>query len=78
MHSVKRLAHIDFNVPGVKAVGMELMKQLNSPEPDMELFARTVELDPAIFGSILACANSPCSQESPKSPICAQRLPDWE
>jgi HD-like signal output (HDOD) protein len=59
MHSVKRLAHIDFNVPGVKAVGMELMKQLNSPEPDMEVFARTVELDPAIFGSILACANSP-------------------
>lgn len=59
MHSVKRLAHIDFNVPGVKAVGMELMKQLNSPSPDMEIFARTVELDPAIFGSILACANSP-------------------
>jgi HD-like signal output (HDOD) protein len=59
MHSVKRLAHIDFNVPGVKAVGMELMKLLNSPDPDMEAFARTVELDPAIFGSILACANSP-------------------
>lgn len=59
MHSVKRLARIDFNIPGVKAVGMELIKQLNSPRPDMEAFARTVELDPAIFGSILACANSP-------------------
>lgn len=59
MHSVKRLAHIDFNIPGVKAVGMELMKLINSPNPDMEAFARTVELDPAIFGSIMACANSP-------------------
>ena len=59
MHSVKRLAHIDFNIPGVKAVGMELMKLINAPSPDMEAFARTVELDPAIFGSILACANSP-------------------
>ncbi|ACU90080.1 HDOD domain-containing protein [Desulfomicrobium baculatum] len=59
MHSVKRLAHIDFNIPGVKAVGMELMRLINSPNPDMEAFARTVELDPAIFGSILACANSP-------------------
>lgn len=59
MHSVKRLAHIDFNVPGVKAVGMELIKQLNAPQPDMEAFARTVELDPAIFGSVMACANSP-------------------
>jgi HD-like signal output (HDOD) protein len=59
MHSVKRLAHIDFNIPGVKAVGMELMKLINSSNPDMEAFARTVELDPAIFGSIMACANSP-------------------
>ena len=59
MHSVKRLAHVDFNIPGVKAVGMELIKQLNAPQPDMEAFARTVELDPAIFGSIMACANSP-------------------
>ncbi len=59
MHSVKRLAHVDFNIPGVKAVGMELIKQLNASQPDMEAFARTVELDPAIFGSIMACANSP-------------------
>ena len=59
MHSVKRLARIDFNIPGVKAVGMELMKLINSQSPDMEAFARTVELDPAIFGSIMACANSP-------------------
>lgn len=59
MHSVKRLAHVDFNIPGVKAVGMELIKQLNASQPDMEAFARTVELDPAIFGSVMACANSP-------------------
>ncbi len=59
MHSVKRLAQIDFNVPGVKAVGMELMKLLNAQNPDTAAIARTVELDPALFGSILACANSP-------------------
>jgi HD-like signal output (HDOD) protein len=59
MHSVRRLASIDFNVPGIKAVGMELIKLLNAPEPDMGAIARTVELDPALFGSILACANSP-------------------
>lgn len=59
MHSVKRLAHIDFNVPGVKPVGMELMKILNAPDPDREAMARVIELDPALFGSILACANSP-------------------
>jgi len=59
MHSAKRFAQIDFNVPGVKAVGMELMKLVNVPDPDTEAIARTVELDPALFGSILACANSP-------------------
>jgi HD-like signal output (HDOD) protein len=59
MHSAKRFAQIDFNVPGVKAVGMELMKLINIPDPDTEAIARTVELDPALFGSILACANSP-------------------
>ena len=59
MHSVKRLAHIDFNVPGVKAVGMELMRLLNAPNLDMDAIARTIELDPAIFGSVMACANSP-------------------
>lgn len=59
MHSVRRLAQLDFNVPGVKPVGMELMKILNGPEPDIEAMARVVELDPALFGSILACANSP-------------------
>lgn len=59
MHSVKRLAHIDFNVPGVKAVGMELMRLLNAQNLDMDAIARTIELDPAIFGSVMACANSP-------------------
>jgi HD-like signal output (HDOD) protein len=59
MPSAKRFAQIDFNVPGVKAVGMELMKLVNIPDPDTEAIARTVELDPALFGSILACANSP-------------------
>jgi HD-like signal output (HDOD) protein len=59
MHSVRRLASIDFNVPGIKAVGMELMKLLNAPEPDMGAIAQTIELDPALFGSVLACANSP-------------------
>ncbi len=59
MHSSKRFAQIDFNVPGVKTVGMELMKLVNLPDPDTEAIARTVELDPALFGSILACANSP-------------------
>lgn len=59
MPSTKRYMQIDFNVPGVKAVGMELMKLVNSPDPDTEAIARTVELDPALFGSILACANSP-------------------
>lgn len=59
MHSVKRLAHIDFNIPGLKPVGMELMKQLNTLEPDMDKIVHIVELDPALFGTILACANSP-------------------
>lgn len=58
-HSVRRLAQIDFNIPGIKNVGMELMKLLNTPEPDMDAIARTIELDPALFGSVLACANSP-------------------
>lgn len=58
-HSVRRLAQIDFNIPGIKNVGMELMKLLNVPEPDMDAIARTIELDPALFGSVLACANSP-------------------
>ena len=58
-HSVRRLAQIDFNIPGIKNVGMELMRQLNAPEPDMDTIARTIELDPALFGSVLACANSP-------------------
>lgn len=59
MRPAKRFSQIDFNVPGIKAVGMELMKLVNTPEPDTEAIARTVELDPALFGSILACANSP-------------------
>jgi HD-like signal output (HDOD) protein len=58
-HSVRRLAQIDFNIPGIKNVGMELMKLMNAPEPDMDAIARTIELDPALFGSVLACANSP-------------------
>jgi len=58
-HSVRRLAQIDFNIPGIKNVGMELMKLLNAPEADMDAIARTIELDPALFGSVLACANSP-------------------
>lgn len=58
-HSVRRLAQIDFNIPGIKNVGMELMKLLNAPEPDMDSIARTIELDPALFGSVMACANSP-------------------
>jgi HD-like signal output (HDOD) protein len=58
-HSVRRLAQIDFNIPGIKNVGMELMKLLNGPEPDMDAIARTIELDPALYGCVLACANSP-------------------
>lgn len=57
MHD-KRLTQIDFNVPGIKAVGLELMKLMNAPEPEVEAIAQAVELDPALFGSILACANS--------------------
>ena len=59
MHSVRKLARIDFNIPGVKVVGMELITLLNAPEPNMVEIARTAELDPAVLGSILACANSP-------------------
>ena len=58
-HSVRRLAQIDFNIPGIKNVGLELMKLLNAADPDMDAIARTIELDPALFGSVLACANSP-------------------
>jgi len=59
MPSVRRLAHINFNIPGVKSVGMELMKLLNVQDPETDAIVRAIELDPAIFGSVLACANSP-------------------
>lgn len=57
--SVKRLAHINFNVPGVKPVGLKALHLLNTDDPDTSELARIIELDPAIFGSVLACANSP-------------------
>lgn len=57
--SVKRLAAINFNVPGIKPVGLKALNIINSTDPDTAELARVIELDPAIFGSILACANSP-------------------
>ncbi|NLY41630.1 MAG: HDOD domain-containing protein [Desulfovibrionales bacterium] len=58
MNVTKRLSQLDFTVPGIKMVGLELIKLVNEPTPDMTKIARTAELDPAIFGSIIACANS--------------------
>lgn len=57
--SVKRLAHINFNVPGIKPVGLKALNILNTDEPDSAELARIIELDPAIYGSVMACANSP-------------------
>lgn len=58
MHAAKRLNQLDFAIPGIKPVGMELIKLVNAPDPDLGAIARTAELDPAIFGAIFACANS--------------------
>ncbi|GAB1410079.1 hypothetical protein MASR1M90_12330 [Desulfovibrionales bacterium] len=58
MHTAKRLSQLDFTVPGIKMVGLELIKLVNEPTPDMNKIARTAELDPAVFGTIIACANS--------------------
>ncbi len=58
MQNSKRFSQIDFNIPGIKMIGMELMKLVNVKDPDMLKIAQTAELDPAIFGSIISCANS--------------------
>lgn len=58
MTTSSRFARIDFNIPGIKPVGMELIKLINRPEGDMRTIARTVELDPALLGTVMACANS--------------------
>ncbi len=58
MSNAKRLNQLDFTVPGIKPIGLELIKLVNAPEPDLIEIARTAELDPAIFGTIIACANS--------------------
>lgn len=57
--SVKRFAHINFNIPGIKPVGLKALSVLNTDDPDTTDLARIIELDPVIFGSVLACANSP-------------------
>lgn len=58
MQTAKRLNQLDFSIPGIKPIGMELIKLVNAPDPDLSAIARTAELDPAIFGAIFACANS--------------------
>lgn len=58
MSNSKRLKQLDFSVPGIKPVGMKLIKLVNAPEPNLIEIAQTAELDPAVFGTISACANS--------------------
>lgn len=58
MQTPKRLTQLDFTVPGIKTVGMELIRLVNQPEPSMTRIVEAAELDPAVFGTIIACANS--------------------
>lgn len=58
MHDPKRLNQLNFAIPGVKPIGLELIKLSNTANPDPDKIASTAELDPAIFGTIIACANS--------------------
>lgn len=58
MQTASNFSRINFNIPGVKTIGMELIRLVNAKEPDMLQIANTAELDPALFGSIISCANT--------------------
>ncbi len=48
-----------YDLPGMSPVGLGLIALLNTPGTTVKQIAVQAELDPAIFGNIVGCANSP-------------------
>lgn len=58
---------LNFDLPGISPVGLELIAMLNNPLITVKQIATQARLDPVIFGNIIACANSPAYHEVLKS-----------
>jgi HD-like signal output (HDOD) protein len=58
---------LSFDLPGISPVGLDLIALLNSPQATVKQIATQAKLDPVIFGSIIACANSSAYQGVNKS-----------
>ena len=50
---------LNFDLPGISPVGLELIALLNSPDTTVKQIAAQAKLDPVIYGNLVACANSP-------------------
>lgn len=50
---------LNFDLPGISPVGLELIALLNSPDATVKQIAAQAKLDPVIYGNLVACANSP-------------------
>lgn len=50
---------LNFSLPGISPVGLELIALLNVPDTPVSRIAGTAQNDAVIFGNIVACANSP-------------------
>lgn len=58
---------LNFVLPGISPVGLDLIALLNSPHATVKQIASQAKLDPVIFGNIIACANSSAYQGLSKS-----------
>lgn len=53
------MSTLNFDLPGISSVGLDLIALLNSPDATVKQIAAQAKLDPVIYGNLVACANSP-------------------
>ena len=61
------MSTLNFDLPGISSVGLDLIALLNSPDATVKQIAAQAKLDPVIYGNIIACANSPMYHEANNS-----------